>query len=50
MSQPNVAIVRRLQVHFIATSELPEELCAPAFVWDMSTFRDWAGAEALRAG
>lgn len=41
MSQANVAIVRRLQEHFIATSELPEELFAPAFVWDMSTFRDW---------
>lgn len=50
----NVEIVRRLLEHYRATNELPGELFAPTFVWDMSTFRDWPeqrfyeGTEGLR--
>lgn len=41
MSAENVEIVRRGFEHYLATGEFLEELIAPAFVWDMSTFRDW---------
>jgi hypothetical protein len=55
MSEANVQIVRRLVEHYLATDELPGELFAPTFVWDLSTFRDWPeqrlyeGLDGLRA-
>ena len=41
MSAENVEIVRRGWDHFLATGELLEEIAAPDFAWDMSTFRGW---------
>jgi len=41
MSAENVEIVRRGFAHYRTTGDFPEELIAPGFVWDMSTFRDW---------
>lgn len=41
MSAENVEIIRRGYEQFIATGEPPEDLIAPGFVWDMSTFRGW---------
>src|SRR6476469_4817350 len=38
MSQENVEIVRRGYEHFQATGDLPAEIVAPDFVWDMSKF------------
>jgi ketosteroid isomerase-like protein len=54
MSAENVEIVRRGYEEFIATGEPPEDIIAPGFVWDMSTFRGWPehktyeGIEGLR--
>jgi ketosteroid isomerase-like protein len=41
MSQENVEVVRRGYAHFQATGSLLEEIIAPGFVWDMSTFKGW---------
>jgi ketosteroid isomerase-like protein len=41
MSEENVELVRRGYVHRQATGEFLEEIIAPDFVWDMSTFRGW---------
>jgi ketosteroid isomerase-like protein len=41
MSQANVEIVRDGYEAFRARGEFAEELVAPDFVWDMSTFRGW---------
>jgi len=41
MSQENVEIVRRGYAHRQATGDFLEEIIAPDFVWDMSTFRGW---------
>jgi ketosteroid isomerase-like protein len=55
MSEQNVEIVRGGWDHFLATGGLPEEVMAPDFVWDMSTFRGWpeqrlyVGVEGARA-
>jgi ketosteroid isomerase-like protein len=45
VSQENVEIVQRGWEHFLATGEPLEEILAPGFVWDMSTFRDVMGLE-----
>jgi ketosteroid isomerase-like protein len=37
----SVDVVRRGFEHFISTGDLPEELLAQDFVWDMSHFRSW---------
>jgi ketosteroid isomerase-like protein len=41
MSRKNVELVRRGYEHFQATGDFLDELLAPDFVWDMSTFRGW---------
>ena len=41
MSRESVEIVRRGWEHFLATGELLEEIVAPDFKWDMSTFAGW---------
>jgi ketosteroid isomerase-like protein len=41
VSQENVDIVMRGYEHFTATGEPLEEISAPDFVWDMSTFAGW---------
>ena len=41
MSAENVEIVRRGYEEFLATGEPVEQLMAPEFVWDMSTFHNW---------
>jgi ketosteroid isomerase-like protein len=41
MSLENVEVVRRGWEHFLATGEPLDEISAPDFVWDMSTFRGW---------
>jgi len=41
MSAENVDIIRRGYEEFSATGEPTEDIMAPEFVWDMSTFRDW---------
>ncbi|HEV2981145.1 MAG TPA: nuclear transport factor 2 family protein [Solirubrobacteraceae bacterium] len=41
MSRENVDVVMRGFEHFRATAEPLEEILAPDFVWDMSTFRGW---------
>jgi ketosteroid isomerase-like protein len=41
MSERNVEIVRRGFEHFRRTGDFLEEVIAPGFVWDMSTFRGW---------
>jgi hypothetical protein len=41
MSAENVDIIRRGYEDFIATGALSEDIMAPEFVWDMSTFRGW---------
>src|SRR5437763_1843250 len=41
MSEANVEVVRRAWQHFVATQGFAEELAAPDFVWDMSSFRGW---------
>jgi len=41
MSQENVEVVARGFQHFGATGDFLEEITAPDFVWDMSTFRGW---------
>ena len=41
MSQENVDIVTRSFEHFRATGEPLQDLIAPDFVWDMSTFAGW---------
>jgi ketosteroid isomerase-like protein len=45
VSRANVEIVKRGWEHFLATGEQPEEVIAPDFVWDMSTFRDLMGIQ-----
>lgn len=37
----NLETVRRGYAHFASTGDLPAEIIAPDFVWDMSTFRGW---------
>jgi ketosteroid isomerase-like protein len=41
LSRANLEIVRRGWDHFLATGELLDEILAPDFAWDMSTFRGW---------
>jgi len=41
VSQQNVEIVRRAYEHRRATGDFLEDVLAPEFVWDMSTFRGW---------
>jgi ketosteroid isomerase-like protein len=41
MSAENVEVVRRGYELFVETGDVPEEIVAPGFVWDMSTFRGW---------
>jgi ketosteroid isomerase-like protein len=41
MSSENVEVVRRAWQHFVSTHGFAEELAAPDFVWDMSSFRGW---------
>jgi ketosteroid isomerase-like protein len=41
MSAENVDIIRRGYEEFIATGAPTEDIMAPDFVWDMSTFRGW---------
>ena len=41
MSQENVDIVRRAYEHRQATGDFLDDVVAPEFVWDMSTFRGW---------
>jgi ketosteroid isomerase-like protein len=41
MSAENVEIIRRGYAEFIATGAPTEDIMAPEFVWDMSTFRGW---------
>jgi len=54
MSEENVEIVRRGYEIFQATGDLPAEIVAPDFVWDMSKFGGvvdqevYAGIEATR--
>jgi hypothetical protein len=43
VSAENVEVVKRGWEHFKATGELPAEVVAPDFIWDMSTFRDAVG-------
>jgi ketosteroid isomerase-like protein len=43
VSEENVEIVRRAWEHFMANREPLDELFAPAYVLDLSTFRDWVG-------
>ncbi len=47
MSQENVEIVRRGYEHFQATGELPAQVIAPGFVWDMSKFGGVVDQEAF---
>jgi hypothetical protein len=41
MSADNVEIIRRGYERFIATGDPDEDIMAPDFVWDMSTFSGW---------
>jgi ketosteroid isomerase-like protein len=41
MSQENIEIVGRGFAHYQQTGEFLEEIMAPEFVWDMSTFGGW---------
>jgi hypothetical protein len=41
VSEQNVQIVRRGWEHFVANGEPLDELFAPSYVLDLSTFRDW---------
>jgi ketosteroid isomerase-like protein len=41
MSQESMEVVRRGYEHFQATGDFLDEIYAPDFVWDMSTFRGW---------
>ncbi len=41
MSEENLEVVRRGFEHFGRTGEFLDELAAPEFVWDMSTFAGW---------
>ena len=41
MSQQNLEILRRYYDHREKAGDFPEEVTAPDFVWDMSTFRGW---------
>jgi ketosteroid isomerase-like protein len=41
MSRENVEVVRRGYEAFVASGDVSEEIIAPEFVWDMSTFRGW---------
>ena len=41
MSQENVEIVRLAYEHRRVTGDFMEDVVAPDFVWDMSTFRGW---------
>ena len=41
MASENVDIVRRGFEHFASTGEVPMELLAPDFVWDMSHLSGW---------
>jgi ketosteroid isomerase-like protein len=41
VSQENVQVVQRGFAHFQATGDLLEDVFAPEFVWDMSTFDGW---------
>jgi ketosteroid isomerase-like protein len=43
VSEENLEVVRLAWEHFKATGELPAEVVAPDFIWDMSTFRDAVG-------
>lgn len=47
VSRENVEIVRQIFVDFNATQSLPDEVAAD-FVWDMSTFQGWPGAQKYR--
>src|SRR5579859_1312039 len=48
MSRANVEVVRRGWEHFFATGEPLEEIAAPDFVWDLSTFRGWPEQQLYR--
>jgi len=50
MSRANVEIVKAGWEHFLATGEQAEDLIAPDFVWDMSTFRDLMGMQPYYEG
>ena len=39
--QENIELVQRGFAHLRATGAPPQEIFAPDFVWDMSTFRGW---------
>jgi ketosteroid isomerase-like protein len=41
MSQENIEIVARGFAHYQETGEFLEEIMAPNFAWDMSTFNGW---------
>jgi ketosteroid isomerase-like protein len=41
MSRENVEVVRRGYKGFVASGDVSEDIIAPDFVWDMSTFRGW---------
>jgi ketosteroid isomerase-like protein len=41
MSAENVEVVRRGYELFLETGDVSDEIVAPGFVWDMSTFRSW---------
>jgi ketosteroid isomerase-like protein len=55
VSQQNVEVVRRAWQRFVVTHRPAEELLAPDFVWDMSSFRGWPeqlyyeGVEGMKA-
>lgn len=37
----SIDVVRRGYEHFLSTGDMPEDILAPEFVWDMSHFRGW---------
>lgn len=41
MSEDNVELMTRALAHFESTGDILDELIAPDFVWDMSTFHGW---------
>ena len=45
MSEENVEVVRRVWEHFVANGEPVDELVAPTYVLDLSTWRDWIGQQ-----
>jgi ketosteroid isomerase-like protein len=50
VSQENVEVVRRGWEYFLATGEMPEDIIAPGFVWDMSTFGSVLGLQSHYEG